>query len=103
MLASIAIAPTDQTQSHFDFAHYNDHLEILQAINSQQATNLPPRAIYPTPDVTSDAWKRMHQSMHDDMNKALGLNSQNLLGQVDGLWHNQNYQEHQAARAALGI
>ena len=102
MLASIAAAPTEQTQNHFDFAHYNDHLEILQAINTQQGAQLAPRPIYPMPSA-STSWKQLHQAMHNEMNMALGTPGQNLLGAMDDTWHNQNYQEHQAARAALGI
>lgn len=102
MLASIALIPTDQTQSHFDFAHYNDHLEILHAMNKQKGTKLSPRAIYPAGQA-GDSWQRMHQAMHDDMNKTLKLAGQSLLGDMDKQWHNQNYLEHQAARTALRI
>lgn len=101
-LASISAPPTEQTQNHFDFAHYNDHLEILQAINAQQGKTLAPRPLYPAAG-QSTSWKQLHQAMHNEMNMALGTNGQNLLGAIDNTWHNQNYNEHQAARARLGI
>jgi hypothetical protein len=101
-LASISAPPTDQTQNHFDFAHYNDHLEILQAINKQHGKTLAPRPIYPAGD-QGYSWKRLHQAMHTEMNAALGTNGQNLLGAIDNTWHNQNYSEHQAAHAVLRI
>ena len=102
MLASISVPPTDDTQNHYDFAHYQDHLEILQAINTQKTMTLAPRAIYPAGG-QGTSWKQLHQAMHNEMNNALGLPGQNMLGAIDNTWHNQNYREHQAARAALGI
>ena len=101
-LASISHPPTEQTQNHFDFAHYNDHLEIVQAINAQMGKTLAPRPLYPAAG-QSTSWKQLHQAMHHEMNAALGTNGQNLLGEIDNTWHNQNYNEHQAARAMLGI
>jgi len=101
-LANIAAAPTEQTQSAFDYSHFQDHVEIAQAINKQQATNLAVRPIFPAPG-QGQTWKQMHQAMHTEMNAALGNNGQNLQGEIDNVWHDQNYREHQAARAKLGI
>jgi len=102
-LANIAVAPaTDAAKRVYDFSHHQDHVQIVQAINSQQGTTLPIRAIFPV-GAAVDSWKRLHQVMHNEMNEALALNGQDLIGPIDDGWHAQNYREHQAARAALGI
>ncbi len=101
-LANIAMKPTDATQQSFDFSHYQDHLEIVQAINAQHGTHLPTYIINPVP-TQDDAWKRLHQSFHDDMAKVLNVSNSDLTGDMDGNWYEQNYRAHTAARAILGI
>lgn len=102
-LVNIATAPNDDNESIFDFAHYNDHLEIVLAINAQNGTALAPRPIHPVGDKTP-SWKRLHQAMHDEMNLALSIsNGTNLQGDIDRSWYDDNFREHQRVRQALGI
>jgi hypothetical protein len=90
------------------FAHHQDHIEIVQAIQKLGR----PMTIYPldpfTPNAV-DVWLRFHQSAHNDFNQALGLDGADL---TDVDFQNaeklsdfffRNYQEHLDARAALGI
>src|SRR5215472_9646653 len=87
----------------FDFSHYNDHLEIAQAIQRQTGVQVPVLPINPAGDQTAQ-WKRLHQTMHDAMNQALKLpQGRDLTGEIDDDWHNDNWREHAAARAKLGI
>lgn len=103
-LANIARPPeTEADTRQFDFSHYQDHLEIIQATNRTMAQQLPVLPIHPVDD-KDDGWKRMHQAMHDGMNRALALSSgQDLTGEMDAGWYNSNYNEHLAARTKLGI
>lgn len=90
------------------FAHHQDHVEIVQAIQKLGV----PMTIYPldpfTPNAV-DTWLRFHQTAHNDFNQALGLDGADLTDVdfrdqeklADFFW--RNYQEHQDARAELGI
>jgi|SRR5215831_20071237 len=101
-LANISARPDERTKSSFDFSHYQDHLEIIQASNKKFGTNLTPYAIHPTVD-QGDGWQQMHQQMHNDMHAQLGTSGADLTGEMDHQWYNRNYQEHLAVRSALGI
>lgn len=101
-LANISQTPTDLTQGAFDFSHQQDHNAIIAAIYASKGVDLPIRAIFPS--VSQGAsWKQLHQAMHSEMNGILGINGQNLQGEIDDGWYSQNYEEHQAAHQILGI
>lgn len=102
-LANIQNPPeTDSSRQAFDFSHWRDHLDIVQAINAAHGTNLPAYPIYPVPEDEA-AWGRLHQQFHTDMASVLGGTSQDLTGERDATWYYSNYQEHLAARTKLGI
>ena len=101
-LANIATAPDDTTQKTFDFSHYQDHVEIVRAINSQFNRNLPTYPIHPALE-QGDGWKQLHQQFHNDMHAVLGTVGSDLSGGIDLTWYYKNYQEHLAARTKLGI
>ena len=48
-LANIAVQPRPKQQQVFDYSHYIDHLEIVQAINKKHGTHLPAYPIHPAP------------------------------------------------------
>lgn len=102
-LANIAAVPNKRMQPAFDFSHYQDHLQIVQAINAQHAKHLPVYAIHPAPTEKDDTWLRLHQAFHNDMNSVLKTNGTDLTGMVDARWYDQNFREHTAARQQLGI
>ena len=90
------------------FAHHQDHIEIVQAIQKLGV----PMTIYPLDPFTPsspDTWLRMHQSAHNDFNQVLGIDGadltdvdfQNADKMTDFFY--RNYQEHLDARAELGI
>lgn len=101
-LANISVPPSEQQQRAFNFSHYQDHLEIVQAINKQLSLRLD---VYPIdPGFGSQAWKQLHQAFHDDMNKALELpQGRDFRGDMDREWYDANWREHSAARAKLRI
>jgi hypothetical protein len=87
----------------FDYAHYQDHLAIAQAVKTQKGITLP---VYP---VSGNNWLQTHQRMHDDMNNALNLGRFDLLTLRDDDenarrgWAWLNYQQHLAAHRALKL
>jgi len=93
----------------WSFDHFQDHVEILQAIKKQLNISLQEWPIFPfTPD-SPDVWLRMHQAMHFDMNNALNISGSSLTevnfdnrAEVDAFL-DMNYLEHSNAREALGI
>ena len=89
--------------------HWNDHLEIWQAILKQKSSSLTQWPIFPFTPESPESWARMHQQAHSDMNGALGLSGTNLQ-QVDfdnqesaDEFYDNNFVEHSNAREALGI
>lgn len=89
--------------------HFQDHLEIMQAIQKQKNVRLTEYLIDPWMDADKEGILERHQQFHDDMNQQLNLNG-NDLSSVDfqkqnevQAWVSLNYFEHNAARTALGI
>jgi len=101
-LANISSEPDKAHQSAYDFAHWQDHLEIIRAAKAVRSITLNTAAIFPVIKKDS-SWKRRHQSLHDNMNSALGTSGADLTGNMDKSWYDQNYREHSAARSVLGI
>lgn len=91
------------------FAHANDHLEILQALQIKTGTQLTDYVLYPLSQRDFQDWLIRHQSMHNAFNGLLGYDGTDL-NRVDindptqqEDWISQNYTEHYSARVALGI
>lgn len=90
------------------FAHHQDHIEIVQAIQKLGV----PMMIYPLDPFTPNApevWLRLHQSAHNDFNRVLGIDGADLMDvdfqkpdQLNDFFY-RNYQEHFDARTVLQI
>lgn len=105
----LGIPPGPMGWQEFLFNHWQDHLQIIQAIQAQTGQQL---IVYDlegfNPDAASD-WLDRHQNAHNDMNGALGLAGQDLEA-VDlrndherEAWLFTNFEEHQAVRSTLKI
>lgn len=110
MLAALLNTPrTPEDWKWFSFHHAQDHMEIAQAINAKQGTNLQNYIIDPISPAALDLFLENNQQYHVDMNNALGLPSVDLeetdLTNAKQLqaWIWLNYLEHQSARETLGI
>lgn len=95
----------------WSFFHFWDHLEILQAIKSSLGTVLAEYPIDPffVGGPAQDVTLNLHQQAHADMLGALKIGVTDL-NQLDVTnpdrareWFYRNGQDHQQARAALGI
>lgn len=99
----------DHSLQEWMFQHANDHLEILQAVQEQFNVVLDDYVLQPFSQYDLQPWLIRHQSMHNAFNGYLLLDGQDL-NQIDFTnktrrqeWVDQNYEEHFAARTALGI
>ena len=95
--------------SEYWFQHFQDHLEILEAIQKQYNVKLTEYLIDPWLDSDKEGILERHQQYHSDMNAALKL-AGNDLSDVDfkkgnelKAWIYLNYFEHSNARQTLGI
>lgn len=93
------------------FSHWNDSLQIIQAIqklNHPMVVRTIDR-VDPNDRQALQVWLEQEQDTHNDFNDFLGLEGVDLLGLDfrDKLaieqWQYHEYQEHYAARTALGI
>jgi len=91
------------------FNNDDDHTAIRDAIQAASLGNLPVWQLWPVNWNDQATFELRHQSVHNEMNQALGLAGADLTG-VDltdpakaESWHQQHFSEHQAARAKLGI
>jgi len=105
----VASNPDDKELQQWAFEHWQDHLEIQQAILKQSGINLEIQVIYPLNFDDPDEWLENHQLMHNEMNGLLKLNGSDL-SKVDftndnqrNVWIWLNGQEHRAVRQALAI
>lgn len=91
------------------FAHQVDHNQIMQAVQTRFSVKLVQFQVYPFPETDPFGWLQANQSFHDDFNGFLDLDSsdlQNVDFKSDEAfleWLQDHYNEHQAARAKLGI
>jgi hypothetical protein len=95
--------------SDWAFVHYQDHLDIRSAIQTQNNINLEIQNINQINLQDVQGWLERHQLMHNDFNGILGLQG-NDLTVVDfdnpeqrQVWLWLNFREHFDARAALKI
>jgi hypothetical protein len=105
----LSVPPTENGWAEFWYSHWQDHLEIQKALQVQKGNNLPIYIIDPWVDSDADGILGIHQNFHDDFNGVLQLGSQDV-SSIDfkdpesvRQFLYQNWQEHQAARSALGI
>lgn len=89
--------------------HYQDHLEILEAIQKAANIKLTQYLIDPWLDADKERILEAHQQYHNDFNGILGINGSDL-SEVDftkqnevKAWVQINFQDHMNARSALGI
>jgi len=90
------------------FAHWQDHLAIVDDLNRKLGLNLPVYVIDPLPQKDMRSWLQRHQAYHIDMNGLLQIQGSDLQGldlkdpENVRQWMFQNFLEHQAIRAVLG-
>lgn len=89
--------------------NFQDHLEILEAIQKQYNVKLTEYVIDPWLDSDKDGILERHQQYHNDMDGILRIEG-NDLSTVDfkkdnevKAWIQIHYQEHLNARTTLGI
>lgn len=95
--------------NEWSFAHMQDHLEIIQAIQKKRGINLIRYQLDPFNEHDVNRWLNRHQQSHDDFNSVLGLNGVDL--QTTDFkddkdiqsWTHLNFMEHRSARLALAI
>lgn len=103
-LLSVPKTPGDWTI--FAFAHAQVHREIRQALAAQGVAT-GDYVLDPIPPAAVQEWQARVQQTHDEMNSALGLQSNNLenanFGDANQLaaWIFLNWQEDDAALRAL--
>src|SRR5215475_6085630 len=103
----VAINPGDDELNQWAFNHWQDHLEILQAIRKQRGVNLESLAIWPINWNDPKNFLEAHQVMHNDMNGVLRLVGDDLSvvnfvnDDQRNAWIYLNGQEHRAARGVL--
>jgi hypothetical protein len=90
------------------FKHWNDHLEIIQAIQKKTGQNLVRYIIDPMNPSDEEGWNLRHQQMHDDMNNILNIQGLDLSKipnkeETAEEWAAIHFREHQQARLSLGI
>jgi hypothetical protein len=101
--------PGEDGMRSWVFAHWQDHLEIVGAINRKLGTNLQVYVIDPLPMTDMRSWLQRHQYYHNDMNGLFQIQGSDLQGldlkdpEIVRQWMFENFQEHQAVRAVLGI
>jgi len=102
---------TKEQWDAWSFAHRDHHHLIRQAIylRTNGVDNLFEYQLDPIPTEEVTEWLSRNQQSHDDFNKVLGLEGQDLEG-VDfkdfsqlSSWILSHWQEHQNAAVALGI
>jgi len=100
--------PGDDGWREYWFNHYNDHLEIVQAIQ-KRGVPLTVYIINPWDSDDKDSILERHQQFHNDMDQVLGI-AGNDLSTLDfkkqnevQAWIQLNYQEHLSAHTILDI
>jgi len=109
LAAVINPSPDDQDFSAWSFNHYQDHLEIIQAVKAHGGPSLEILEINEINPQDVQSWLERHQTMHNDMNGVLNLQGNDLTavdfrdaGQRQS-WMWLNFNEHRNARGALAI
>jgi len=109
-LPNLLYPPTGESGwREYWFQHFQDHLDILQAIQKDFNVKLTEYIIDPWVDSDKDGILERHQQYHNDFNAALNLPG-NDLSDVDfkkenevKAWLYLNFVEHQSAHQSLGI
>lgn len=110
MLPDLLNLDPDKAQgAEWMFSHYQDHLDIRAAIQTQKHLNVQMLEIDTIDWQDFQSWLERHQLLHNDFNAILHLNGNDLTA-VDfrnpaqrQTWLWLNFREHQDARGALAI
>lgn len=100
---------TPQGRHQWVWDNAQDHIEIVTGIRHITGRWLNQYIIDPLPEFDVGTWLSIHQTAHDDMNQFLGLPGNNLQSvdfknrQQLEAWLWLHYNEHSAARIAVGI
>lgn len=109
-LSGVPRTPADLAGWQFaNVASHRDIIRQVQALKGIVLAEYPLEPFDPQNPASLDNFLNLHQSMHSDFDRALGLPSYNL-SEVDwtdinalAQWVNQHYIEHQAASSLLGV
>lgn len=109
-IAALFNIPTDpQAMLRFSFHNNDSHLLAVDAIRANTGVVLPTYVIDPIPENDFPGWLYTHQSMHNSVNTALGLDGADLSDmdptKLDQLtyWIQLHAQEHRAWGDTLGF
>lgn len=101
--------PGERGWREYWYFHFQDHLDIIQAILKQRNVNLTQYVIDPWADTDKDGILERHQQYHNDMNLVLNLPGNDLSdidfkqGDQVKSWIYLNSMEHTAVHQSLGI
>lgn len=109
MLAHLMVTPkTPDDWRQWQWAHRVSHDRIREALAAQGKT-IQSQPLEPFHLGDHKSFLQVNESIHNDMNNALGFQNNNL---IDTNWHKHtelaewidtHYQEHWAAEKALGL
>lgn len=109
-LASIFQIPqTPDDLSVWSFSHAAHHRDIIRVIFQKTQKHLDEYVLDPFDPVNPQNWPALHQTMHDQMNAALGIGGYNLIDpnwqDADALvsWSVLHAQEHYRVGSILGL
>ncbi len=102
-ISSLRYLEDPDKRDSFDYAHYQMHLDVVQAIKAQLGIVIDMPPLHPVAE-DKVAWSNAHQRLHDAINKALSTAGKDLTEHVfSHEWTNQNYMEHAAMNQVLGL
>jgi hypothetical protein len=109
-LSGVPRTPTDLAGWQFaNAANHRDIIRLVEATKGVILVEYPLEPFDPSNPASLDNFLNQHQDMHVAMNRALGLQSNNL-SELDwsdtnalAQWMSWHYVEHQAASSLLGV
>ena len=79
--AQLVKPPTSRQEwDRFHFAHYLDHVRILERVNAKTGSkDLMPAALWPFNPSNQYPWNEAHQLLHQQMDAVSGVNTPDFL------------------------
>lgn len=107
-LANLANVPSSrEAMAQWSFSHAAHHRDVIRVIYQMTGENLPEYVL--DPFNFSDTFDDQHQTMHNDVNRILGIGGRDLT-EVDWkdegqrtAWIWLNFQEHYQWAGILGV
>ena len=109
-LAGLLNHPRDEREFlRWSFSNDDGHRRIISAIFAQKNQFLTTYVLDPIPSNDLQSWSRRHQQVHNDMNKVLGIQGNDLTDldwkkedEVES-WLSLHFTEHRQANFILNI